>query len=332
MYSPIQDIRGKVIFLTPLDWGLGHASRCVPIIETLSAQNTVVLGLSDTLCGYYESHFPHIQKIKWPSYGIRYSKRLPLFITLLLQFPKALCVAKKEHALLKEVIRQYQVNIVISDSRFGCYSKIIPSVLITHQLHIKVPVFSFLANTVNRFFVNRFSEVWVPDYKQLNLRLAGQLADASNLNIPVKYVGPQSALQKFANAPSEKKHLVLILLSGVEPQRSLLEQKLLKAMKNSEKNVVLVRGSEKPLANLPKGVVVYNYSYAEDLATLISQAEHVVCRSGYSTLMDLHVLQKTNITLIPTPGQSEQMYLAKHWQKHFGAKLCLQKDAEELKV
>jgi uncharacterized protein (TIGR00661 family) len=328
----MQDIRGKVIFLTPLDWGLGHASRCVPLIETLGAQNKVILGLSNNQLEYFNTHFPQIQKIRWPSYGIRYAKRLPLFYKLLLQLPKALRVMKREHALLEGVIRQHQVNLVISDSRFGCYSKIIPSVIITHQLHLKVPAFSFLANAVNRFLIHRFNEVWIPDYEETKQRLAGALADASKIKTRVVYIGPLSALQKFAQSPEENKGAVLILLSGLEPQRSLLEEKLIKAIKTTEKNIVLVRGSENIPVQVPEGVTVYNFSYGIELAALISKSEHIVCRSGYSTLMDLHVFQKKNITLVPTPGQSEQEYLAMHWQNHFGAKLCLQRDAEKLKV
>jgi UDP-N-acetylglucosamine transferase subunit ALG13 len=168
----------------------------------------------------------------------------------------------------------------------------------------------------------------VPDYPQPERRLAGDLVEAVQINIPVTYIGPQSYLSTIK--PNEQTFSAvdyLILLSGEEPQRSILEELLLKKFRNSEKKIVLVRGTN--LKKRPVTTVeVIDFAYGETLLKLIVNAKTVICRSGYSTLMDLHLLNKRDLILIPTPGQTEQEYLASYWQQKFGTKTVLQKEIE----
>jgi predicted glycosyltransferase len=329
LISPVQDIKGKVIFLSPLDWGMGHASRCVPIIESLYEHNTVILGISNLNAVFFDLHFPQLQKVHMPSYGIRYSKHLPAFFKLLLQAPRLVTVIKKEQALLERLIKEHAIDLVISDSRFGCYSKQVKSVFITHQLKVQAPYFSGIANAINRKWIGRFTEVWVPDFENAEHRLSGRLSDASKTIPPVFFIGPQSALQKHKALDTTKPIDTLILLSGVEPQRTVLEENLLNALGANSKRIVLVRGSEKKMEVLPKGVEVYTLAYGKTLAELIANSERVICRSGYSTLMDLHGFGKKNLILIPTPGQSEQEYLAQHWAQNFNAIVYRQQELEK---
>ncbi len=329
LISHLNNIRGRVILVAPLDWGMGHASRCVPIIEQLCEHNKVILGTTELNAAFFEWHFPQLQQVQLPSYGIQYSKHVPVYLKLLLQLPRLFGIVKKEKALLERLIQQHGIDLVVSDSRYGCYSNAVPSVFITHQLKLQVPFFSKWANALNKKRIRRFTEVWVPDHEQAEQRLSGTLSDASDLDLPVFFIGPQSALQKYTSLDKTKPIATLILLSGVEPQRSILEEKLLKALEMDSKKMVLVRGAEKKSSVSIKGMEVYPVAYGKTLAELIANSERVICRSGYSTLMDLYGLNKNNLVLIPTPGQSEQEYLATYWAQRFQAKLLRQEDIKK---
>lgn len=319
-------ISGKTIFISPLDWGLGHSSRCVPIIRSLSGKNTVIIGITKLNASFFDNYFPDLQKVEVPSYEISYSKKLPLWLKLVSQWPKINAVIKKEKRLLEKIISDHKINFVISDNRFGLTNKNTHCVFITHQLNIQVPFFSFVANLINRKYIHRFNEVWIPDYENRDLRLSGQLSDSSHIKIPVKYIEPKSALENFGSKIEKNaKTDYLILLSGIEPQRSILEKLLIEKFSTSKQKIVLVRGSNSFLKTKNHTMELIDFAYGEKLNNLIVNAETVICRSGFSTLMDLHLLNKKQLILIPTPGQSEQEYLAAYWKKKFGARELLQK-------
>ncbi len=321
----MQDIKNQVIFISPLDWGLGHASRCVPIIEELSKSNTVIIGTTNLNERYFNYYFPQLQKIKVPSYQIRYSKIWPVYLKILFQAPAILWVIRKEKILLQSIVKQFKIDLIISDNRFGFFHREIKSIFITHQLNLKVPFLAFLANSINRKFIHQFNEVWVPDYEEINSRLSGELSDSSSIKIPVNYIGPKSALSHVKSTIySGDKIDLLVLLSGEEPQRSILENELINVSANQWTNMVLVRGTLQKRSMQNNTITYYNELFGEELKQFISRAEKIICRSGYSTLMDLHLMDKTNLVLIPTPGQSEQEYLAIYWKERFGAKVCAQ--------
>lgn len=264
-----------------------------------------------------------------PSYGIRYSKYLPAFFKLILQSPRVFGVIKKENALLRKLIEDHHIELVISDGRFGCYSNQVKSIFITHQLTLQVPCFSWMANAINLKWIQRFNEVWVPDFEEIEQRLSGRLSEASSIKTPVFFIGPKSAMQKYTVPDTPETIDTLVLLSGVEPQRSLLEEKLLGILDAGNKRIVLVRGSEMEMRSAHQDVEVYNFAYGEKLAELLVRSRRVICRSGYSTLMDLHVFGKKELVLIPTPGQSEQEYLAEYWAQKFQAKVYRQSEIKK---
>ncbi len=171
----------------------------------------------------------------------------------------------------------------------------------------------------------------MPDFEDLERRLSGELSKSKNIKIPIHFIGPLSAIQHFKSLNEHPVIDVLVLLSGVEPQRSILEEKIIHAIRKSNQKIVLVRGSEKENLNLPGNIQVINSCFGETLYALISGAKQVICRSGYSTLMDLYFFDKKRITLIPTPGQGEQIYLARYWSTKFSAKVCDQNEVEHLK-
>jgi uncharacterized protein (TIGR00661 family) len=318
-------LSGKTIFISPLDWGFGHSTRCVPIISNLLKTNKVIIGVTDVNKQFFDLYFPDIQKINVPSYGIKYSKLLPVWLKILFQFSKIKSVIRQEQKLLEKIVIENSIDVVISDNRFGLYNKQTENIFITHQIKIVAPFFSEYATKFNLNYIHNFSRVWVPDHKNQSERLSGKLSDSDAVKIPVDYIGPQSALSTFdLNTPRLERSDYLILLSGVEPQRTILENSLIDKFKFSNEKITLVRGSDTEVKLENKNISVINFAYGAELKDLILNAETIICRSGYSTLMDLNFLNKEKLILVPTPGQTEQKYLAQYWKEKFNAKVYLQ--------
>jgi uncharacterized protein (TIGR00661 family) len=317
-------IKNKTIFISPLDWGLGHATRCVPLIKKLMKDNLVILGITKTTALIFNEEFPTLKKIDIEPYHISYSKKLPLSIKLMLNSPRILRVIKKENQQLKQIIKEHQIEVVISDNRFGLSHENVECIYMTHQLNIQAGVFSFIANKIHHHYIKQFNSVWIPDFEGEKICLAGKLSRNTSLK-NVTYVGPLSRLQKVDEIKEEYDYLCL--LSGPEPLRTDLEIILIEKANQSGKKNCIVRGTnieQKSFVN--KNVTIIDLPNAKELSQLISKSKTIVCRSGYSTLMDLHYLHKTNFILIPTPGQHEQVYLANYWEQKFDAKVIDQKD------
>ncbi|GAA4740818.1 glycosyltransferase [Flavisolibacter ginsenosidimutans] len=321
-------IASPKILVAPLDWGLGHATRCVPVVRELLRQGcTVLLAGESKQKALLQQEFPHLPFLELPGYRIEYaSSGWGLAAKIVAQIPKLLSAMKDEQEWLKKVVEEEKIDAVISDNRYGLYHADVHAVFVTHQLRIKAPVKlaeDFLQEMAYSY-INKFDECWVPDAEG-NEVLAGELSHPEELpSIPLRYVG---TLSRFGNAqmPENGKSL-LILLSGPEPQRTLLEESLLDELKEYEQPVVLVRGlpGEAGELNVPENVSVYNHLPAAELEEKIRNASLVIARCGYSTVMDLTVLKKRSI-LIPTPGQTEQEYLAGYLMKRSFAFCVAQK-------
>ncbi|MBL7917859.1 MAG: glycosyltransferase [Bacteroidia bacterium] len=315
-----EEVKNKTVFVAPLDWGLGHATRCIPIIKTLlDNSNRVVLGVTKSTERVLLEEFPKLEKVYLPEYAIRYSALLPLWLKLLLQYPAIKRVVSNEHKLLNEIINTHKIDFVISDNRYGLYHSKIKSVIICHQLNLKTPFFTSFANRVHNKLLKKFSEIWVPDFEDKTIRLAGELSNnISNLN--AVYIGPQSRLTKSVQA---SKYDYLFLLSGPEPlQGNFLDAVLKFSPELNGKKIAIVSGSRKNVQTNSND----NYFYLPDakaLSELVCCSDTIICRSGYSTLMDLNKLDKKELVLVPTKGQTEQEYLASYWKSKFGARVAL---------
>jgi len=323
----VPEINNKIILIAPLDWGLGHAARCIPLIKKYSINNKVYVGTTSKTQYFLKLELKNcdVTYIDIPSYEIKYSKFLPVWLKLLVDFKKINNVIKKENALLNELIKIYAINLIISDNRFGFYNKLVKSIIITHQLNIKAPVLSKYATHINTRFLKNFNEIWVPDTNE-NL-LAGDLSK-STLSNDIKFIGALSRFNKIEFEQNPQK--TVIILSGPEPQRTVLEKKIILKYKN-QTNVSLVRGINEPMQIEAGLIEIITISNSNQLLTLLKNAKQLICRSGYSTLMDLYVcgFNLTNVTLIPTPGQTEQEYLAKLWKEKFGCETIKQEDIIE---
>ena len=302
------------IFLSPLDWGLGHATRCIPIIKTLLALDCdVIIGADKASYILLKKEFPTLEFIRIRGYEIEYSRKIGgLYLKMLSQLPRIITVFRQENKKLKQIIRDYQIDAVISDNRFGLHSTLVPCVYITHQMRIKTGNYfgDKIATLIHRGFMKKFSTIWIPDFK-LN-GLAGELSHPKTLPENTVYLG---ALSRFIPIDSVQKiYNVLISLSGPEPQRTIFEEMLLGQFEQIKGKIILIRGlpgtSEK-LCHHHEHLTVVNHLSAQDLNLTLAQSDIVIARSGYTTIMDLAKLNKKAI-LIPTPGQTEQEYLARY--------------------
>lgn len=326
----ISQIKGKHIFLAPLDWGMGHATRSAAIVDALRKNNRILIGSSPDQIEFFKRLFPEIAQVPLPAYNVHYARRRPVWLSVFCQLPKFFNVIVQEKRALRQVIKNHNIDFVISDNRYGLYDSEVFSVIISHQLRLKLPYFARILNRIHQSRMEKFSEVWVPDFEEPERRLSGELSDAKNFKVPVKYLGPLSALSSSLTADTFYSSELLLLLSGPEPQRSVFEDILLKKLKGSRKKITLIRGCEKKLSTHPDSVKVINMAYGEELAKWINGAERIVCRSGYSTLMDLYLCGKKNLVLVPTPGQPEQEYLAKYWSEKFSVIYCNQENLNEI--
>jgi len=309
------------ILIAPLDWGLGHATRCIPIISYLLAQHVeVVLGSEGRCADLLRKEFPQLEFIRIPGYGVSYPKGSGMAFKIAYQIPKIVRAIKREHTLLKELIRDKNISAVISDNRYGLWSKEIPCVFITHQLIVKSPLLEKFVRRLNYKYIVRFSECWIPDYAGEN-NLSGDLSHKFLLPNNAQFIGPLSRFVE-EKIPSNKVvsgegvKNILVLLSGPEPQRSLLESKMLDSIgKLKEDNMHLkftvVQGMTEfdNTRKISDRLEIISHLTTRDLQSKINSSDLVLCRSGYSTIMDLAALSKKAI-FIPTPGQTEQEYLA----------------------
>lgn len=302
------------VLLAPLDWGLGHASRMVPLIKLLELQGvSVMIATSGPCQKLLMEELPGRAFIPLPGYHIKYGRsRMFFLLKLLFQMPRVWRMYKKEHQWLKNLLQTQKIDAVISDNRYGLYHPAIPSVFISHQLCIDTgwrPL-NKLAQKINYRLIQKFCECWVPDWPLQGL--AGKLSHPEYMpTVPVKYMGPLSRFSKKIT-PAEGAQL-FILLSGPEPQRSIWEQQLIGQLKHYPGKAILVRGlpASTEVLSLPENITVYPFLNSAQMQVHLQEASWVICRSGYSTVMDLIALGKKAI-LVPTPGQGEQEYLAQH--------------------
>ena len=304
------------VLLAPLDWGLGHATRCIPIARELINRGCEPWFACDgSQLVLLQAEFPQLNFLPLAGYRVRYAKTAPgLLWQMIRQSPRLLQVIKKEHEWLKQSVERYGFNAVISDNRYGLHHPGIRSIFITHQLTIKSPLGRWsesLLRRKNYGYINQFDECWVPDAEG-NDNIAGELSHPSQLpQTRVRYIGPLSRFEKM-NIDERKDHL-LFILSGPEPQRTILENKIIHDVAAYGGTATIVRGLPGHESLIPSTNMLrfYNHLPADALNKEIAQADHVISRSGYSTVMDLAVMNKKSI-LIPTPGQTEQEYLGKY--------------------
>lgn len=306
----------KKVLIVPLDWGLGHATRCVPLIKFFLNQNWEVIIAADGAIEYLlRQEFPQLRFLKLSGYKVKYSKsKWMLSVKIAWQIPKILNAIKKENNWLNKVIDEQKIDLVISDNRYGLYNEKVPCVFLTHQLNIKAP-FVWIEKKLQKLnwdYISRFTECWVPD-SEVN-GLAGELSHPKELHpFPLRYIGP---LSRFKRIMAPIKYKYLFLISGPEPQRTLLEKKIFQGAAALKDDVLIVRGKpgDNSSHSFASNITVVDHLEGVELEKAMNSAEYIISRSGYTTVMEVASLQKRAV-FIPTPGQTEQEYIALHLLK-----------------
>lgn len=304
----------KNILVAPLNWGLGHATRCIPIIKALENSGyTPVLASDGVALEMLKKEFPHLQALELPSYHIEYAKKGAFFKwKLFWNSPRMVKAIRNERCQVKKWAEEYQFIGIISDNRLGVNSKKIPSVIITHQLNVLTGNTTWLTSMLHQNIIRKFDECWVPDVAD-RPNLTGKLGHLESPDLRIKYIGPLSRLHK-KNLPVQ--YELMVILSGPEPQRGLLEDKLKLQLADYPQKTIFIKGKvEAEQTREESGnVTYYNFMNSAQLEQTFNESAMVLCRSGYTTIMDLAQLGKKAF-FIPTPGQYEQEYLARKLKK-----------------
>ncbi len=315
------------VLVAPLDWGLGHATRCIPVINQLLQHNIQV-----TLCasGYgkilLEERYPELPLVVIPGFDIRYPANGSMAVSILLQFPKILAGIRKEHSFLDQLISEKKITHVISDNRYGFYSEKVKTAFMTHQVRISggngLKFIEPLLFRMNKKRIENFNELWIPD--DPDVKISGVLSNSSGINIPVRHTGILSRFVKPASA-TEKKYDCIAILSGPEPQRTIFEFKVMQFFQQQNKKCLVILGQPgNPVNTTYENITVMATIRDDEFSGLLHPETLLICRPGYSTIMDLAVLGHRNVLFVPTPGQTEQEYLAKDLRRKYNYCTALQ--------
>ncbi len=332
----------------PLDWGLGHATRCIPIIhEFLTNNYKVIISTSGKQKILLQQEFPNLTFLNLKGYGIEYPKSGSMALKMLLQLPKINAKIKEEHRWLAKIIDEHQIDLVVTDNRYGLWSNKVKSILITHQIFVKAPFGGWMIEQILKRHFDNFDEIWIPDIQGEN-NLSGDLSHKKPLSEKFKFIG---LLSRFSNkivtssvppfcGTYREEFDFMAILSGPEPQRTIFEKLVIEQLQKTQLKAVVLRGLPETnvIANceernrkqsarineiassvlLPRNddrIKIFNHLETNEFLNYLQKSKIVISRSGYSTIMDLTVLGKKAI-LVPTPGQTEQEYLAKyHFKK-----------------
>jgi uncharacterized protein (TIGR00661 family) len=304
----------KHILFCVLNWGLGHATRSSVLIEKLCLKNHRITIASDGLSlEYLKKRFPTCSFVELPSYNIRYGKtEFSTLLNLFFHVFKSLKIKKVENELIQKIVSQNTFDYIVSDGRFGGYSGQVYSVFITHQLYIKTGIgfLNPIATWLNFRLLQKFNKILIPDFKDVKCSLSGFLSHPKPKDARFVYINPLSSFKKVEFKSQQYK--VCFVLSGLEPQRTILENKIIEECKKYPAlSFVLVRGTVKKMElEKPKNLLLIDLANAAQIADLASKSVFFCARSGYSTLMDVQAMGLEKVILIPTPGQGEQSYLS----------------------
>ncbi len=305
----------RKVLVCPLDWGLGHATRCIPVVREFQRQGCeVLIATSGDALQLLQMEFPSVTHFPLPSYSPRYSSGNNMAWKILAQLPKFARVTHDEHEMVQEIVKSHDVDIVVSDNRYGCWSLSAKSIFITHQSRLLMPSGFRWAGPIVNFllqrYIRKYDEVWVPDEPDSGLTLPFISSNIHNQ----KFIGWLSRLEPRAGL--EKKYDLIALVSGPEPQRTIFEKVLTDQLTAIGLPSLLVAGEPGKSYRRQQGnLQVVNHLSSEELTAALLSSEVVISRSGYSTVMDLIALGKKAI-FVPTPQQPEQLYLAQYLHEH----------------
>ena len=310
-----------LLLFSPLDWGLGHTTRSLPILrEFLHYGFEIIVACNSIQKLILAAELPNRAFTALEGYNVNYPRNGAGFRWKIgSQLINILTKVKHENQWVCKFTASHAVDLILSDNRYGFHHPAVPSVFITHQLAPKTGLGRKSDALVQRFLyrhINKFTECWIPDVQQAP-SLSGELSHTQKLpHTAIQYIGQLTRFHENISIATED-NLLLLVLSGPEPQRTIFENIVLQQLPAAPYKTIVVRGlpAAKQQPNPVDSVVFYNHLEAEQLNDLALKAQYVLCRPGYTSLMDMLSLKKKMI-VVPTPGQTEQEYLAGHLSKN----------------
>ncbi len=306
-----------------LNWGLGHATRSVPVINELKNMGYEVhLASSGDALTYLSAQFPDLPLLALPDYRINYPTTY-MMLNAMAFAPSMLLAIRKEQKIIQSYSDKWDISIAFSDNRYGCFIRSGRNYFIGHQMDIEAGsmLSNSLVNYIQRRYLKQFQHVLVPDFRQMP-NLAGTLSKGT-ITQEISYLGPLSSYT--TPKQTAPKYDWCCILSGVEPQRRFLAEKLYYILEENEISAAIITGKPEPYINSGKYVEVFPLLNAEEVQAIVEKSKFLCIRSGYTSIMDLSVWRKPAL-LIPTPGQHEQIYLADYLKSEFGISICRQKE------
>ena len=294
----LSEITGKKILISPLDWGMGHTTRCVALIQKLIKENELIFAGNKSQTDFITREFPGLKTLFLEGYNVSLDSKKSSYLQLLLQISKIKKAIKAEHRFAKRVADEEKIDLIISDNRYGLYSSKTKNILLTHQLNLQIPAGRNLVNKRLKSWIEKFDVCWIPDSE--HHPLCGELLNA-DLKCPKVFIGP---LVRFENVDAPFRYEYLFIASGPEPERSRFAKQICDYLVQKKVHFAVAG-----FMNDNVGGDYFIAPTTRELQMLLNTSEKVISRSGYTTIMELSALNKKAI-LIPTNGQYEQQYLA----------------------
>lgn len=301
------------VIVAPLDWGLGHATRDVPVIHQLrEAGHEVILVADGRPYDFLSRRFPDLKIIRCPGYDITYPKSDQFMVHMARSGPHIAKALHAERKAAERIAEETGAEIIISDNRLNFRSNNTRNIFITHQLRVKAGILTLAASALHAKFYSKFDEIWIPDLEGEN-NISGDLAFKKHPRKNYRYIGPLTRFSLVKSPMDGQGDQLLFMLSGPEPQRTIFEELVIAELKKNPTRALILRGQPgQPHDSQPiPGVRMLNHLDDEALAAEINRSYAVVSRGGYSTLCDL-TRAKKKLICVPTPGQTEQEYIAKY--------------------
>jgi len=324
------------ILISPLDWGLGHASRCISVIRLLlKAGHSITLAGSGRSLILLQKEFPELESVTLKGFSPIFKQSGGLALQLFGMLPGFIKMILKENRELKRLVKLYNFDLVISDNRYGLRNKSIKSIIITHQVMVKAPAWLRFAEyplyLVSKFLISRFDECWIPDY-ELTPGLSGDLSHKYRVPANAKFIGSLSRFSDSENSKGQGNSEVKItaIISGTEPQRSNFEELVSRQLMELDLKATIIGGKPESSdsVELRGNLTVLSNASVEEMRKLISDSTLIICRPGYSSIMDLEAM-RAKALFVPTPGQTEQQYLA---ELHYKLGNALWRNQDELNL
>lgn len=327
-------MKNQNILICPLEWGLGHATRMMPLaIKLRDLNNTIFIGAGQEHLSFFRNEVPGLKYVDFPGFKPAYSRYFPQYFSLLLKIPCIIYHSILEHSRLKKIIREHSIDMVISDNRFGLWNRKVKTVYITHMPRIPFPEsFSFLefiGILIHRSIIRKYDFCFIPDLPG-ELNVSGRLSHDVKLPDNTSFIG---LLSRFSTDTPDKDvnpynfKYNTVILSGPEPQRGILRQKLASVFKDREPVTLFLEGkpdNENEMSR-SRNIISLNHLTTTHMKEVIRRSEIIISRSGYSTIMELISVNRTAV-LIPTPGQTEQEYLGRYLEDKGWFRCVLQKN------